>query len=55
MIEKEACIVCGNCVALCPKNILYIDETNKCDVRDEPICDKVRGCERACPTNAIKI
>ena len=55
-IDKEECTGCGTCVELCPSGILYIDEkTGKCNVTDETKCDKFRGCERECPTGAIKI
>ena len=55
-INEDLCIGCGNCVELCPQKILYIDESdNKCKVTDGSKCDKLRGCERVCPTDAIKI
>jgi NAD-dependent dihydropyrimidine dehydrogenase PreA subunit len=35
---------------------LYIDEkSGKCKVTDESKCDRLAGCEKACPVNAIKI
>ncbi|MFA4984904.1 MAG: 4Fe-4S binding protein [Candidatus Omnitrophota bacterium] len=56
IIDEDLCIGCGACVALCPKKILYIDEkSQKCKVSDESRCDRLRGCERACPVSAIKI
>lgn len=55
-INEEDCTGCGTCVELCPTKILYIDEeTGKCKVTDETKCDKFRGCEKECPTGAIKI
>jgi ferredoxin len=55
-IDREACIGCGVCVSLCPRGILVMDEeTGKCDVTDEKKCDRLAGCERACPVSAIKI
>ncbi len=55
-IDEELCIGCAKCVDLCPQKILYIDiATNKCKVTDESKCDKRGGCERVCPTEAIKI
>ena len=55
-INEELCIGCGACVELCPKKILFIDKnTLKCVVKDEKKCDKLKGCERVCPTEAIKI
>jgi len=55
-IDQELCIGCGKCVDLCAQKILYIDQvTNKCEVENEEICDKLRGCEKICPVSAIKI
>ena len=56
IIDESLCVGCAKCVELCPKKILYIDKaTQKCKVTDETKCDKLRGCERICPVNAIKI
>ncbi len=55
-INKELCTGCGVCIKLCPQQILYLDKnTNTCAVSDQSRCDKLRGCERRCPTGAIKI
>ena len=55
-IDEEACTGCGACVDLCPRKILYLDETaGVCRVSDETKCDRLGGCERACPTGAIRI
>ena len=56
VINDDLCIACGECVDLCPKKILYIDESaDKCRCRDEKKCDGLRGCEKVCPVEAIKI
>jgi len=56
IIDEELCIGCGACVSLCPKKILYIDEeSGKCKVTDELKCDRLRGCVRVCPVDALKI
>ncbi len=55
-IDQELCIGCGACADMCPKKILVVDDgTGKCRVTDENQCDRRRGCETACPTEAIKI
>lgn len=39
-----------------PKKILSIEEkSGKCGVTDGSRCDQLRGCERVCPVNAMKI
>jgi len=56
VIDEKLCIGCGVCVSLCPKKILYIDEKNgKCKVKNESKCDRLKGCEKECPVNAIRI
>jgi NAD-dependent dihydropyrimidine dehydrogenase PreA subunit len=56
VIDEERCVSCGACVSLCPKKILYIDEKDgKCKVKDESQCDRLRGCEKVCPVNALRI
>jgi len=56
LINEDLCVGCGECVRICPKKILYIDEeTGKCKVKDETKCDRLAGCERLCPVGALKI
>ncbi len=55
-IDEEKCIGCGLCIDMCPMKILYIDDQDgKCKVSDENKCDKLAGCQRVCPVDAIKI
>ena len=56
IINEDLSIGCGACVELCPKKILFIDDSSsKCKVSDESKCDRLRGCEKVCPVEAIKI
>ena len=56
VIDEESCTGCGACVNICPMQILFISDTDGvCKVTDELRCDKLRGCERSCPVDAIKI
>ena len=46
----------GACVEICQYNLFTINEnTGKCDIGDESKCDRGRGCEKVCPTQAITI
>lgn len=56
VIDKKLCTGCGNCARLCPQKILYISKVKGvCKVTDETRCDRLKGCEKVCPTKAIKI
>ena len=56
IIDADKCIGCGVCVEICPAKILYLDKNSgKCKVTYENKCDKLQGCERICPSGAIKI
>lgn len=55
-IDDKLCTGCGACVAICPQKILYInEETGICKVTDQDQCDRLRGCEKVCPAEAIRI
>ena len=55
-IDEDLCTGCGDCADMCPRGILYVDEeTNLCKVTDQSQCDRLAGCERVCPVEAIKI
>jgi MinD superfamily P-loop ATPase len=54
-IEEELCNACETCVLMCSKEILYINKEGTCDVLDHSLCDRLKGCEMACPEGTIKI
>ena len=55
-VDRELCTGCEACVLLCPRQLLYIDEkSGTCGAIRQNQCDRLKGCERVCPTGAIKI
>lgn len=53
-IDVEKCQGCGNCVEICPKNLIKIVD-GKAIVEDPDKCDGLAGCVRKCPEDAITI
>ena len=55
-IDKEKCIGCGTCPALCPGTFV-MNEENKAEVLENPTDDKdtIKMALDACPTQAIEI
>ncbi|HHX99241.1 TPA: ferredoxin [Candidatus Dojkabacteria bacterium] len=62
-IKKDACVMCGSCVALCPE-VFEMKDDGTVDVKaeyqgkpieDEAIKEKVKQAANACPTTAIEI
>ncbi|MFQ6056789.1 MAG: DUF362 domain-containing protein [Methanosarcinales archaeon] len=51
-IDKEKCIRCGGCVAVCPVGALELKENI---IHDKEKCTLCGLCEKACPVNAIKV
>ena len=53
MVDKEKCIGCGTCVAICPvEAISFVDGKAKID-RNK--CIHCGSCEASCPVRAIKL
>lgn len=51
-VNKEKCIGCGSCVALCPAGIKFSDE-GKAEVISSEQIEKCGG-EEICPVGAIE-
>lgn len=54
IIDKELCIGCGTCPAVCPK-AFKMSEDNKAEVISQEDFDCVKNAVDSCPVQAIKI
>jgi len=53
-VDKDLCIGCGACEALCPHNF-KINNEGKAEVVSQDLNPCAREAEESCPVNAIKI
>lgn len=53
-INKDLCIGCGTCVALCP-DVFKINEDNKAEVVNEKEKECVKNAADSCPVQAISV
>jgi len=53
-IDKNTCDVCGKCVEVCPKKVLYIDGS-EVKIRNIFDCTICRQCVYVCPHKAIAV
>ena len=51
-IEKAKCIGCKRCAAVCPGNLLVV-ENGKAQIRDARDCWGCTACVKECPQDAI--
>jgi 2-oxoglutarate ferredoxin oxidoreductase subunit delta len=52
---NEWCKCCGICVALCPQNIIDLNDAGYPSVEDMDECTGCRNCEIHCPDFAITV
>ncbi len=54
-VDKEKCIGCGTCVALCPQ-VFKMGDDGKAEVKSKDFdkCD-VKNVAESCPVEAIKV
>jgi len=53
-LDKETCIGCGNCVAVCPHRVLEL-RGDKAEIVDYNGCMECGACARNCPPAAIYV
>ena len=55
-VYMTRCDGCGNCVDICPSDIMHIDKTVRRAYNIEPnMCWECYSCVKACPMNAIDV
>lgn len=53
IVDDDKCFGCGACIALCPVNVLDLD--NNIAVVDEENCTHCELCIPSCPVFALEI
>ncbi|MBA3047617.1 ferredoxin [Patescibacteria group bacterium] len=53
-IDKDLCIGCGACPAVCSKNF-KMNEENKAEVISQEDSDCAKNAAESCPAQAIKV
>jgi ferredoxin len=53
-VNKETCIGCGSCAALCPQTFQMNDE-GKSSVTSQDDTDCAKNAAESCPVQAIKV
>ena len=54
MVNKEKCIGCGTCVAICPVGAISFDKNGKAQI-DKGKCIHCGACQASCPVSAIDL
>ena len=54
MVNKEKCISCGTCVAICPVGAISFDGDGKAFI-DKNVCIHCGACQASCPVAAIDL
>lgn len=55
VIDRDWCKGCGICVAVCPKNVLELDNKEKAVAVRKKDCIACQLCEEICPDLAITV
>lgn len=54
VIDNKKCTICGECVDVCPENVLVIEDSILKFVNPEA-CTMCAECESVCPEDAVTI
>lgn len=54
MVNKNKCISCGTCVAICPVGAISFDDDGKARI-DRRKCIRCGACQASCPVEAIDL
>jgi ferredoxin len=54
-IDKNLCIGCGTCAAICPANFKLDDAEGKAEPISQDSSDCAKSAEESCPVAAIKV
>lgn len=54
MVNKQKCIGCGTCVAICPVGAISFGKDGKAEI-DPKKCIHCGACQASCPVDAIKL
>ena len=52
-IDLDKCEGCGDCVEICPGEVLELNEEEKAEVVDLDACTECCSCVETCPNEAI--
>ena len=55
VIDREKCIKCGYCAAICPLDVIKMTKEKEIVVKYPDECWHCRACAIDCPTHAIKL
>lgn len=52
-IDKDKCIGCGECVQVCPGDLIYVNDSGKAENRYSEECWHCMACVKVCVQKAI--
>lgn len=55
LVDRDLCISCGDCLAVCPYEVLALDEEKIAYVANPEACERYGACAEVCPTAAISL